>query len=174
MKYSFVMAKLLPERSLAWTQSNAAVTVAKRMKTRPFIALKVPSEPAGFVSSFQELETLLLVSPTKPQGLKSHGFVPISPNTDGSRPPITISPPPRGGEKLYFHTCFRLHLCRPKGKISELSDHSLSPLDLQHMRARTCKLFCVGGKTQTTRASGKATWYPRLGPLGVGKIPGRE
>ncbi|TFK52805.1 hypothetical protein OE88DRAFT_1656409 [Heliocybe sulcata] len=136
LQYSFVTARLLPSKHLAWLRSPPPIQAAERVSTQPFLALKFPVKDMS-PRHPREDECLVIISDSRPPN-GSPFYVPIWPNTEGPRPPIRIDPPLPFVGTLYFHTSGAIRMPAQPDIPSHPDDHVIGQEDrerlLQYLR----------------------------------------
>ncbi|OBZ79477.1 hypothetical protein A0H81_00671 [Grifola frondosa] len=134
MSRSFILVRLIPEKSALWT-SYFGVQVASTLVTTPFVALRILPADLGLYSFEPPTNMLFLISPEKPVGFDREYYFALTPASDDEKRTLTIDPPLQSldGRPLYLHTCpcFRANAFLPAdaeaagtGRLSRLLDEA--------------------------------------------------
>jgi hypothetical protein len=104
MPHTFVVAKLIPQRSAYWT-SGYGILKATSLATRPFLALRISRTDIGYDGHWREGDFLFAISPQKPSGVNEGCYFALGSSLDEGSKMLHVQPPlhPKGGT-LYVHT----------------------------------------------------------------------
>jgi len=104
MPHTFVVAKLIPQRSAYWT-SGYGILKATSLATRPFLALRISRTDIGYDDHWREGDFLFAISPQKPSGVNEGCYFALRSSLDEGSKMLHVQPPlhPKGGT-LYVHT----------------------------------------------------------------------